>query len=204
MGRVRSARLYNIYLDLIGLYLFFTTLPENRDFGTSFLSLTQNKFISPSLRRLWHSHPPLRSFTTPSSASASQPPPRVTPLFTKMDDVQTHDQTQALAQILESEQHHYHPPDFAHPRHLKGEDGHLHLHAHEIPTGEDDTGGEEDLDLALGDLGNSDNETPARTSSFGRPPSIRKGETARSLAFHTPCSADRDDQLAISAMLPNK
>lgn len=42
------------------------------------------------------------------------------------------------------------------------------------------TGGEEELDLALGDLGtpDMDMDTPQRTNSFGRPPSIRKGELA--------------------------
>ena len=97
-----------------------------------------------------------------------------------MNDVHSHAESQALAQILESDQHHHHPyhPDFSHHSHPhKSEviEGH-HVHGLDIPTGEDDTAGEEELELALGDMGTPDMDPGARTNSFGRPPSIRKGE----------------------------
>lgn len=89
-----------------------------------------------------------------------------------MDD--HHAGTEALAQILDGDQHHFHHPNFSthHSHKLAVND----VHNLDLANVEDDTGGEEELDLALGDMGTPDMDTPQRTSTFGRPPSIRKGD----------------------------
>ena len=107
-----------------------------------------------------------------------------------MQDEERHIDTEALAQILEGEAHHFHhqlhAPTFSQPRVLKrdevddvddDDDEEVDVHALDIPNVGDDTGGEEEMDLALGDIGTPEMDTPARTSGFGRPPSIRKGES---------------------------
>ena len=95
-----------------------------------------------------------------------------------------HTDTEALAQILEGEQHHFHhqlhAQAYSQPHLLKRnedqDDDEVDVHSLDIPNVGDDTGGEEELDLALGDIGTPDMDTPTRTSVFGKPPSIRKGE----------------------------
>ena len=87
--------------------------------------------------------------------------------------------TEALAQILEGDQHHH----FHHQ--LQGTEftshrqhhhrSHKNHHDLDLSNVGDSTGGEDDLDLALDDMGTPDLDTPQRTSTFGRPPSIRKG-----------------------------
>jgi hypothetical protein len=114
-----------------------------------------------------------------------------------MNDRQSQEDTQALAQILEGDQHHYHhqlkAPDFSH-HHKSDNDGHRHdVHALDLPVGGDDddmhTGGEEELDLALGDIGTPDMDASGRTNSFGRPPSIRKGELDSIASWYIPWSS---------------
>lgn len=77
--------------------------------------------------------------------------------------------------------HHFHhqlqQPDFSstHKSPVEG-DVEVDVHALDIPVQGDDVGmhGEDDLDLGLGGMGTPEDDTPQRTNSFGRPPSIRK------------------------------
>ncbi|ORY28129.1 hypothetical protein BCR39DRAFT_535565 [Naematelia encephala] len=101
---------------------------------------------------------------------------------------------------LDTDSHHFHhqltQPDFSHS-HKGDEHNHLDVHGLDMSVVDDDDGlhtGEEDLDFT----GMGTPDTPQRTSSFGRPPSIRKACDLCHAAKQK-CSGDRPSCTRCSA-----